>query len=446
MNRRFSTISLLLCILAAMGTRADAQKILNAFTYQGRLTDSSGKTVADGNYSMTAKLYTVASGLYLPAWTSSTYLASVKGGLFTLSLAPPASVFENPSLWLEISVGSTTMTPRTKLNYAPFAFRADAASIADTVLDGAITLDKLAPSVLIPRVPYQTGVRSGLQTNYTLAFYLDNVALNPQAVLAAPRGEAWEVIEYQDGEDRILRKRPGRLKAGNLMIRRPLSTDRTLQQWAKTVIDGAVVRRTVAMAMMSGTTEVARWTFSNAWPADYTILLADDGLPIEQVKLVTEGACTRTVNSTAAGRPTGSGTQVGFTSGRAATDAYRVTAGVTNPDDVAVTSDSGVTTDAVEYQDATDGSLRKRPGATKMVSLSLSQNPLSRSSLYSWYHGIAGSTVDRHDVSLGVVGTSSTLAIATYSHVWPYSYTISLADDGQIIEEFDLTEEQIVFP
>ena len=52
-----------------------------------------------------------------------------------------------------------------------------------------------------------------------------------------------EVIEYQDGDDLILRKRPGRTKYSNITLKRGYINNTELWEWRKAVIEGKVQRK-----------------------------------------------------------------------------------------------------------------------------------------------------------------------------------------------------------
>lgn len=102
--------------LGVMGATGTVSPLLN---YQARLVDpGSGQPVADGNYSMTFKLYSAASG-GLPLWTE-TKSVPVTGGLFSTSLgdstALESSLFNGQALWLGVRVGADAeATPRQQL-------------------------------------------------------------------------------------------------------------------------------------------------------------------------------------------------------------------------------------------------------------------------------------------------------------------------------------------
>lgn len=115
---------------------ADAA-INREINYQGKLTDTSNVSVADGTYNMEFKLYTVSSG-GSPVWTetrTSGDKVQVTSGLFSIRLGEVTSlagVDFNQPLYLGVNIGGTStpgwdgeMTPRKKLGSVPSAFVAE---------------------------------------------------------------------------------------------------------------------------------------------------------------------------------------------------------------------------------------------------------------------------------------------------------------------------------
>src|SRR3989344_3069149 len=99
--------------------------------YQGKLTNSSGVTVTDGDYTMVFKLYTVSSG-GSAIWTetrSGGNVVAVANGLFSVllgSVTDISGVDWNQTLYLGVEVNSDgEMTPRKLLGTVPAAFEAD---------------------------------------------------------------------------------------------------------------------------------------------------------------------------------------------------------------------------------------------------------------------------------------------------------------------------------
>jgi phage tail-like protein len=81
-----------------------------------------------------------------------------------------------------------------------------------------------------------------------------------------------EVVEYQDGEDQILRKRPGRTKYSNIVIKRNYvsSANDPIYLWRKSIVAGSVQRKngSVIIYNQSGV-EIGRYNFTNAWPCNW---------------------------------------------------------------------------------------------------------------------------------------------------------------------------------
>ncbi|GIV09307.1 MAG: hypothetical protein KatS3mg019_1398 [Fimbriimonadales bacterium] len=91
------------------------------FTYQGFLRQSGNP--ANGNYSMTFRLYDAATGGALLGAVGPLTVA-VNNGLFSVELNFPTSVWDGGARYLEIQVGATPLAPRVKINPTPYSFYA----------------------------------------------------------------------------------------------------------------------------------------------------------------------------------------------------------------------------------------------------------------------------------------------------------------------------------
>ena len=108
--------------------------------YQGKLLDSTGSTVADGDYDITFALYTTDSG-GTPIWEevrSGATQVTVSSGLFSVMLGevePLTSVDFNQTLYLGVTIdpgsGESEMNPRKVLGTVPAAFEAQNAQTLD---------------------------------------------------------------------------------------------------------------------------------------------------------------------------------------------------------------------------------------------------------------------------------------------------------------------------
>jgi hypothetical protein len=119
-------------ILMSLTSYAEVPNYIN---YQGRLNDSLGNPVAEGQYTVTFKIWTDSVGeISYPAWIGAPQTVDVVGGLFNCRVGPiPSAVFTSDAeRYLGITVGSDDeIVPRTRLISAPYAFKAGHSDTAD---------------------------------------------------------------------------------------------------------------------------------------------------------------------------------------------------------------------------------------------------------------------------------------------------------------------------
>jgi len=130
-NVKRITISLLVVLVALMfGQNLKLEngrlspRLLN---YQGFLTDTLGNPININSLSMNIAIYDQETGGN-QAWTESQSPA-VENGIFHMLLGSdtpiPDSVFtKSPNRWLEIQVGLTALTPRTRIVSSPYSYTA----------------------------------------------------------------------------------------------------------------------------------------------------------------------------------------------------------------------------------------------------------------------------------------------------------------------------------
>ena len=101
-----------------------------------------------------------------------------------------------------------------------------------------------------------------------------------------------EVVEYQDtlaNGNPVIRKRPGRTKYEDIVLKRGLSPSKTLTDWHQKVIDGAVERANGSIVIYdTADNEVDRWNFERGWPSKWSAsdLSADaDDVMIEELTI-----------------------------------------------------------------------------------------------------------------------------------------------------------------
>ncbi|HEY6171088.1 MAG TPA: hypothetical protein VIX80_02400, partial [Candidatus Kapabacteria bacterium] len=130
---------ILFALILLLSSVAVAQ-VPRTISYQGLLTDGSGNFIADGNHSLTIKLYESASG-GAAIYEESQSTAIVKG-LFNViigSVTPiPTSLAFDKAYYMGVAVnGSAELVPRSAISAAPYALYASVAGTANSLAPGA---------------------------------------------------------------------------------------------------------------------------------------------------------------------------------------------------------------------------------------------------------------------------------------------------------------------
>ena len=105
-----------------------------------------------------------------------------------------------------------------------------------------------------------------------------------------------ETIEYREGSDLgTVRKIPGILKFGNILLKWGTTDSLDLYNWRKSVEEGKVneARRNVTVVMLDEEgNSAARWEFSQAWPTKYDapdLNATGNEIAIESLEIAHEG-------------------------------------------------------------------------------------------------------------------------------------------------------------
>lgn len=110
-------------------------------------------------------------------------------------------------------------------------------------------------------------------------------------------GSETEIIEHKvmgDKGKEFIRKIPGRLKWGDIILKRGITTNTDMWEWRQMVVDGDIkgARKDGSIVMYDQDgTEVARWNFEKAWPSKISgpaVKADDNAVSIEDVTLVHE--------------------------------------------------------------------------------------------------------------------------------------------------------------
>jgi phage tail-like protein len=102
-----------------------------------------------------------------------------------------------------------------------------------------------------------------------------------------------EVIEFKQGNDTVVRKKPGRTTYANIVLERGYTATDDLWQWRKNIEDGKIDRRSGSIIVLDqdGQTEVARYNFFEGWPAKWYVpdMNADSSaMAVEKIEIAVE--------------------------------------------------------------------------------------------------------------------------------------------------------------
>ena len=101
-----------------------------------------------------------------------------------------------------------------------------------------------------------------------------------------------EVVNFADGNDIILRKRPGRTSYANIVLKRGFTGSDELWTWYKAVLDGKVERRSGSIVLCGDDgNEIMRYNFFEGWPCRWKSFALDamkSSNLVEEVEIAVE--------------------------------------------------------------------------------------------------------------------------------------------------------------
>src|SRR5687768_14429101 len=117
---RFRQLINAVLAIATSVTAATASASDTQFTYQGELKENGSPV--NGNFNFRFRLFaTPTGGTALAAQVING--VPVSDGLFTVAIDFAAAVFDNNDRWLEITVGTTTLSPRQPVRRTPYSIQ-----------------------------------------------------------------------------------------------------------------------------------------------------------------------------------------------------------------------------------------------------------------------------------------------------------------------------------
>jgi len=115
--------------------------IPTVISYQGKVTDSGGDPVADGNYTMRFRIYDASTGGSLE-WDSGNRTIAVSDGVFNVLLGespqPSLDLEFNEDYWLLVTFAGVNQSPRQRMSSAGYAYMASGL-IPGTEVKGSVT-------------------------------------------------------------------------------------------------------------------------------------------------------------------------------------------------------------------------------------------------------------------------------------------------------------------
>jgi len=134
------------------------------------------------------------------------------------------------------------------------------------------------------RQPYRT---------YNFRVEIDGIGEAQFAEVVVPTAEI-AVVEYREGADKssATRKLPGRVKYGNVVLKRGITADLSLYQWFRAVSQGDFQPRNVMIVLLDAQRQdVRRWLARDAWPVKYdgpALNAKNNEVAIETLELAVE--------------------------------------------------------------------------------------------------------------------------------------------------------------
>ena len=147
-------------------------------------------------------------------------------------------------------------------------------------------------------MPQNPGITEELYGNYNFLLEITGIIGDTKVLVGGFKSVSGmdsetEIVEFKQGNDMIVRKKPGRTTYANIVLERGYTATDDLWQWRRNIEDGKIDRRSGSVIILDqdGQTEVARYNFYEAWPCKWYVpeMAADQsGMAIEKMELAVE--------------------------------------------------------------------------------------------------------------------------------------------------------------
>ena len=107
--------------------------------------------------------------------------------------------------------------------------------------------------------------------DFNFSVEIDGIGESQFSEVSIPEAEV-TVVEYREGADKTsaTRKLPGRVRYGNVVLKRGVTGDLALWEWFRAIASGEFQPRNVAIVLLDAERQpVVRWIARDAWPTKY---------------------------------------------------------------------------------------------------------------------------------------------------------------------------------
>ncbi len=196
MKHHHRTLTVFLAVCSACASILSAQSLPSSFNYQGRLTDTAGTPMPNGNYQMVFSIWDAVTGGN-QLWGSGNKTIALNKGLFATSLGPITSAaLPAANTFLQVQLGTDTPMPRIALGAVPYALKA-----VELLWPAVASISNANPVLSLTNTgdgPAIAAVNTGMGSAGT--FTINNTRNSTSALVANTNGSGNAVYGTTSGE------------------------------------------------------------------------------------------------------------------------------------------------------------------------------------------------------------------------------------------------------
>lgn len=246
--------------------------------YQGVLKNSSG-ALQNGTFELTLDIYSAETG-GTAAFSKTISNVTVSDGIYNVALGPitnPTTVFDGTDKWLEVTVGTDTLSPRLKINSvayaitASYAITAESATTANTAINAnsATTADSASYATLAGTA--STAATATSATSATSANTAGYATLAGTASTAATATTATSANTVADNAITSAKILAGTIDGSDLSPSIAISTDANITTTANLSSAGLTFSGAMAASGCTGSGTIAQLTSTSDYISNSNI-------------------------------------------------------------------------------------------------------------------------------------------------------------------------------